>query len=97
MKELRIVVRGDEADPQTARRWDAFKAYLARITGLPVRTFESTDYNGSIQAIASGQVDLAQMGGGSYANVDAQVGELVVPILLARQSEGNTGYYTNRP
>ncbi len=94
MSEIRIVVRGDEADPQQARRWDAYRAYLTEITGLPVRTFEATDYNGSIQALSAGQVDMAQMGGGSYANVDAQVGGLVAPILLSRQAEGNMGYYS---
>jgi phosphonate transport system substrate-binding protein len=94
MKEIRIVVRGDEADPQQARRWDAYRAYLSKVSGLPVKTFEATDYNGVIQALSSGQVELAQMGGGSYANVDAQIGALATPILLARQAEGNTGYYS---
>ena len=33
--------------------------------------------------------------GGSYANVDAQVGDLVAPILSLRQAEGGTGYYSS--
>lgn len=92
--QLKFAVQGDEADPQRARRWDAYRAYLTEVTGIPVRTYESTDYNGTIQAIAAGQVDIASMGGGSYANVDDQVGELVVPFLLSRQAEGNEGYYS---
>jgi phosphonate transport system substrate-binding protein len=92
--ELRIAVQGNEADPNMARRWTAFDAYIERVTGLPVRLFEASDYNGVIQAISSGQVDMAMMGAGGYANVDAQIGGLAAPALLIRQAEGNTGYYS---
>ena len=34
------------------------------------------------------------LAGGGYANVDAQVGSLVAPILTSRQAEGETGYYS---
>lgn len=69
-------------------------AYLKDITGLNIETFEASDYNGVIQAISSGQVDIATMGGGSYANVDAQVGRKVLPFLTIRQAEGGLGYYS---
>lgn len=91
---LRVAVRGDEADPAYAATWDGYRAHLREITGLPVETFEASDYNGVIQAVSSGQVDFATMGAGSYANVDSQVGGKVVPFLLVRQAEGNTGYYS---
>jgi phosphonate transport system substrate-binding protein len=93
-RELRFAVQGDEVDPQRAARWDAYRDFLTEVTGVQVRVFETSDYNGTIQAIAAGQVDIAQMGPGSYANVDDQVGGLVAPILLSRQAEGNTGYYS---
>lgn len=95
MKEVRMAVRGSEDDPRMARRWDSYKRYLSEATGLPVELYESSDYNGTIQALSSGQVDLATMGGGSYANVRAQVGDLVSPILVIRQAEGDMGYWSN--
>ena len=55
---------------------------------------EATDYNGVIQALSSGQIDLGTMGGGSYANVDAQIGNRAAPILTVRQAEGVIGYYS---
>lgn len=94
IKEIRMAVRGSEEDPTVAERWDAFRAVITRATGLPVRTFESSDYNGTIQALSSGQVDLATGGANSYANVYAQVGELVAPVLTARQAEGGMGYWS---
>ncbi|MEW6018288.1 MAG: phosphate/phosphite/phosphonate ABC transporter substrate-binding protein [Pseudomonadota bacterium] len=94
MREVRMAVRGSEDDPMITRRLTAYKAYLAEAVGLPVKLYESSDYNGTIQALSSGQVDMATMAGGSYANVDAQIGELAAPILTIRQAEGDTGYYS---
>lgn len=94
MKQVRIAVRGSEDDPAMAKRWSVYRDYLGKATGLPVKLFESSDYNGSIQAISSGQVDMATLAGGGYANVDAQVGKLVAPVLTVRQAEGDTGYYS---
>jgi len=94
MNQVRMAVRGAEDDPAMARRWTAYKAHLEAATGLPVKLYESADYNGTIQALSSGQVDLATLGGASYANVDAQIGPLIQPILAPRQAEGAMGYYS---
>ncbi|WP_374569878.1 phosphate/phosphite/phosphonate ABC transporter substrate-binding protein [Phenylobacterium sp.] len=94
MSQIRMAVRGSEDDPRMARRWSAYRDYLQAATGLPVKTFESSDYNGTIQALSSGQVDIATIAGGGYANVYAQVGKLVEPILTIRQAEGDMGYYS---
>jgi phosphonate transport system substrate-binding protein len=76
------------------RRLTAYKTYIGKATGLPVKLYESSDYNGTIQALSSGQVDIATIAGGGYANVDAQIGELAQPILTVRQAEGDIGYYS---
>jgi phosphonate transport system substrate-binding protein len=94
MKQIRFAVRGSESDPTMATRWDVYRNYLSKATGLPVKLYESSDYNGSIQALSSGQVDMAQIAGGGYANVDAQVGNKVAPILTVREAEGSMGYYS---
>lgn len=95
VKEIRMAVSGSNDDPMIVRRRGVYQAHLSKALGLPVKLYESSDYNGVIQALSSGQVDLAQMAGGSYANVDAQVGDLVSPILSLRQAEGGTGYYSS--
>lgn len=91
---LKMAVEGDVADPEVARRWTGYSEYLERALGLPVKTFQATDYNGVIQAVSSGQVEFAQMGAGSYANIDAQIGDKASPLFVIRQAEGNTGYYS---
>lgn len=94
MTEIRMVVRSSEADPDVAVRWETYKAIVAEATNLPVKTFETNSYNGGIQALASGQVDIAQAGASAYANVYAQIGPLVAPAMAVREAEGSMGYYS---
>lgn len=92
--EVRMAVRSQAADPRMARRYAAFKAMFERATGLPVKLYQSSDYNGVIQAFASNQIDVADLPAESYANVDAQSGKLAAPILALREAEGAMGYYS---
>lgn len=92
--EIRMAVRGDEADPAVAARWKRFSDAITRATGLPVKTFEASDYNGVIQAMATGQVDVAQSGASAYASLHQLAGDKVAPILAAREAEGSMGYYS---
>jgi phosphonate transport system substrate-binding protein len=94
MHEVRMALRASDSDPALAKRWTVFKAQMEHATGLPVKVYQSSDYNGSIQAIASNQVDVAGLAGGGYANVDAQIGTLASPILTTRDAEGALGYYS---
>lgn len=93
-RELRISMQGSNDDPAMVKRRAAYREYLAEITGRPVKLYEASDYNGVIQALASGQVDVATLAGSGYANADAQVGDKVAPILTTRRADGGTGYYS---
>jgi len=92
--ELRMSMQGSNDDPAIVKRREAYRNYLGEVTGRPVKLYEASDYNGVIQALASGQVDVATLAGGGYANVDAQVGGKVMPILTTRRADGGTGYYS---
>jgi phosphonate transport system substrate-binding protein len=92
--QIRVGVNPSEDTAVTLARWNSFTERLARITGLKTTVFEATDYNGIIQAMASGQVELAQLGGSAYANVRNQMGEKVEPNLANRSAEGTAGYYS---
>lgn len=94
MHEVRMAVRSMASDPKMAHRWTAFQALFQRATGLPVKLYQSSDYNGVIQAFASDQVDVATLPPDSYANVDAQIGKRVAPILVEREANGAMGYYS---
>lgn len=95
VKVLRAGVKGSEEDPAVLRRWDTLQRHLEEVTGIPVKFYEASDYNGIIQAMASGQIDLASMGAGSFANIHAQIGDLAQPIFASRDSHGNRGYFSS--
>ena len=94
MQQVRMAMQASQNDPALARRWEVFKSVMERATGLPVKLYMSSDYNGTIQAMASNQVDIAALAGGGYANLDAQIGNLATPILSTRDAEGALGYYS---
>lgn len=92
--QIRIGANIGEENPTALARMEAYQDYIGRSTGLPVKVFKAADYNGIIQALASGQLELATMGPAAYANARAQMDEDVEPILTPRTSEGVFGYYS---
>lgn len=94
-KELRIAVAGlSQTAPEQTTQVTRLQQYLQKATGLTVRVNRVSDYNSVIQALASGQVDVAMMGAGAYANVHDQLGHLAAPALLMLGASGETGYYS---
>jgi phosphonate transport system substrate-binding protein len=95
IKQVRMGVPAGEEDSVVLGTWQRYEAYLGSITGLPTKLYRASDFNGIIQALASGQVDVAQLGPAAYASLDAQMGGKIAPILLPRSPEGATGYYSS--
>ncbi|HEY9236258.1 MULTISPECIES: phosphate/phosphite/phosphonate ABC transporter substrate-binding protein [Phenylobacterium] len=94
MTKIRMVMKGSEDDPAVSKRWNVYKALFEKLFGLPMKLYESADYNGVIQAMAADQIDVSPMPAASYANLDAQVGDLAAPILGPRDADGGNGYYS---
>lgn len=94
VKVLKMGSKASEDDAIALRRVTRITELLEEATGIPVKVYQSNDYNGIIQAISAGQIDVSTMGAGSYANVHAQIGEDAVPILVRRDVYGASGYYS---
>jgi phosphonate transport system substrate-binding protein len=92
--QIRIGANIGEENPTALARMEAFRTYIATSTGLPVKLYQAADYNGVIQAMASGQLEMAAMGPAAFANAHAQMGDKVAPVLATRSAEGLSGYYT---
>lgn len=98
VKQLQIAmtVPSDSEASGTKFSYDPLQNYLAQATGIPVKIHATSDiYTSSIQALASGQVDLALLAGGGYVNVREQVGKDVSPLLIPVGSHGEIGYYSS--
>lgn len=94
LPRLEMGTTASEDEPIALLRVKVRQDFLEESLGIPVKIYQTSDYNGNIQAISSGQIHIATMGGGSYANVDAQIGDLAEPILVRRDTMGISGYYS---
>ena len=59
-----------------------------------VKLFPAADYDGVIQGLVGGTLDVAGLGASAYAAVYLQDAEAVEPFLTNVQTDGSTGYYS---
>jgi len=96
IKELRFALPNQTEGSNQPISKEPFQRYMERVTGLPVRIHLTSDiYTSSIQALSSGQVDIAVLAGGGYVNASEQVGKLVAPLLVTIGAHGEHGYYSS--
>ena len=90
---LRIGLDGGENESDQLRRSECVVDSLKAATGVAeVQFFPSPDYNGVIQGLLGGTIDIAIMGASSYASIYLSDPEAVEPILTTKQQDGSTGY-----
>ena len=95
VKVLRIGLDGSENEADQIRNTECVAAGLKAATGVEeVQIFPSPDYNGVIQGLLGGTIDIASMGASSYASIYLQDPNAVDPILTYTQSDGSSGYYS---
>ncbi len=92
-KAFRVGFQALETSSERLESLDDYDAYLTKELGVPVEIHRVTDYTGVAQAMASGQIDLTITGASNYANLRAQMGDGVRPILTAKEDDGSLGYY----
>lgn len=92
---LRIGLDGSENEADQIRKTQCVADGLKAATGVAeVQMFPSPDYNGVIQGLLGGTIDVATMGASSYAAIALQDPAAVDPILTTAGADGATGYYT---
>lgn len=92
---LRIGLDGGENEADQLRRSECVAEPLKAATGATeVQFFPSPDYNGIIQGLLGGTIDIAIMGASSYAAIELQKADAVDPVLTTQQEDGSTGYHT---
>ena len=95
VKVLRIGLDGSENASDQLRNAQCVADGLKAATGVSeVQIFPSPDYNGVIQGLLGGTIDIANMGASSYAKIALQDPKAVDPILTYTGSDGSSGYYS---
>lgn len=59
-----------------------------------VQLFPAADYDGTIQGLLGGTIDIAGLGASGYAAIYLQDPDAVEPFLTNVQTDGSTGYYS---
>ncbi len=95
VKVLRIGLDGGENEADQVRRTECVKPGLIAATGVSeVQIFPSPNYNGVIQGLLGGTIDMAMMGASSYASIYLKDPNAVTPVLTTKQEDGSNGYYS---
>ncbi|XDA97926.1 phosphonate ABC transporter substrate-binding protein [Sulfitobacter sp. LCG007] len=92
--EFRIGILGGENAQDRLSSNQCLADKITDALGVPVKMFAPADYNGVIQGIKGGNIDLALLGPSSYAALYLADKEVVTPILVKVNLDGSIGYHS---
>ncbi|MBU0644382.1 MAG: phosphonate ABC transporter substrate-binding protein [Alphaproteobacteria bacterium] len=94
IKEFNIGLLGGENAQDRLNSNECLRAYAEEALGVPVKLFAPADYNGVMQGLLGGTIDMAWLGASSYAGIYIQDPEAVEPVLIKINMDGSYGYHS---
>lgn len=94
INEFRIGILGGENAQDRMNSNECLRSAIEDALGVPTKLFAPADYNGVIQGLLGGSIDLSLMGPSSYAAVHIADKTAVSPVLIKVNVDGSTGYYS---
>lgn len=91
--EFRIGILGGENAQDRLNSNECFRKYTEELLGVPTKLFAPADYNGVMQGLLGGTIDLAWLGPSAYAAIYIENPDAVEPILVKVNTDGSYGYY----
>lgn len=73
---------------------ECFRAALEKTLGVPVKVFTPADYDGVIQGLLGGTLDVANLGPSAYAKIALTDPKAVEADLVPQNVDGTMGYYS---
>ena len=92
--EFRIGILGGENAQDRLNNNQCLADYTAEVLGVETKLFAPADYNGVIQGLLGGTIDMAWLGASSYAATFLQDPEAVEPVLVKVNMDGSIGYHS---
>lgn len=89
---LRFGISSSENEKDRMIRNEPMRAYLEQQLGVEVEIFTAGSFDGIIQALASGQIEMARLGSSAYAAAYTESSGNVVPTLTNLHKDGSSGY-----
>ncbi|MCP1676682.1 phosphonate transport system substrate-binding protein [Natronocella acetinitrilica] len=90
---FRYGVQSVETQGAALTRYQGFDAYVQEKLGVDLDLYLSSEYAGVIQAIASGQIEVMDMGASGYAAAWIETNGNVEPLVVPQEEDGSIGYY----
>ena len=94
ISEFRIGLLGGENAQDRMNNNECLRAKTEELLGVPTKLFAPADYNGVIQGLLGGTIDMAWLGASGYAKTYLSDPEAVEPILVKVNVDGGFGYYS---
>ncbi|MCO6383479.1 MAG: phosphonate ABC transporter substrate-binding protein [Vannielia sp.] len=94
ISEFNIGILGGENAQDRMNNHECLKNYTEEALGVPVKLFAPADYNGVMQGLLGGTLDMAWLGASAYAGVYLQDPEAVTPVLVKINLDGSYGYHS---
>jgi phosphonate transport system substrate-binding protein len=94
ISEFRIGILGGENANDRLRSNECVRAYAEELLGVPTKVFAPADYNGVIEGLLGGSLDMAWLGASAYAKVFLSDPESVEPVLVKVNLDGSRGYHS---
>lgn len=73
---------------------ECYRAKIEDALGVPVKLFTPADYDGVIQGLLGGTIDMAWLGASAYAKTYLTDPNAVEVKLTKQNADGSTGYYS---
>lgn len=92
--QFNIGILGGENAQDRMNSNECYRAAIEEALGVPVKVFTPADYDGVIQGLLGGTLDMAWMGASGYAKIYLTDPDAVTPVLTKQNIDGSTGYYS---
>ena len=94
INEFRIGILGGENAQDRMNSYQCLADYTTEALGVETKLFAPADYNGVIQGLLGGNIDMAWLGASAYAATFLQDSDAVEPVLIKVNVDGSVGYHS---
>lgn len=94
IEEFRIGVLGGENAQDRMTSNECLREKTEALLGVPTRIFTPADYDGVIQGLLGGTIDVAWLGASAYAKTYLTDPGAVEPVLVKVNTDGSYGYHS---
>lgn len=94
LKQFNIGLMGGENAQDRMTSNECFRTYAEEALGVPVKLFTPADYDGVIQGLLGGTIDMAWLGASAYAKVYLTDPEAVDVKMVKTNLDGSYSYFS---